>query len=74
MFSIQYQAVDGTHKMQDFDSKSRAMLTVHLARFNRPIIAVYERANVITKSARADLMTWPGSKTRYAVDFINSRD
>lgn len=70
MFTIQYQAVDGSHKMQTFDSQSRAMLTSHLARFNRPIMAVYEQGTVITKAARKHLATWPGSKTRYAIDFM----
>lgn len=70
MYTIQYKAVDGSHKMQDFDSNSRTKLIAHLARFECPIIAVYEQATVITKRVKEDLRTWPGSINRNARDFI----
>ena len=70
MFNIQYEAVDGTHKMQDFDSLSHIQLASHLARFTRPIVAVYKNGNVITKQARKELREWPGTKTRYAREFM----
>lgn len=59
MFTIQYQAVNGEHKMQAFDSRNRAQLAKHLARFDRPIMAVYEQATVITKAMRAELAKMP---------------
>jgi len=69
MFTIQYEAIDGSHKMQSFDSKSRMMLIAHLARFGRPVAAVYEGSTPITKWAKENLRTWPGSKNRHAQDF-----
>jgi hypothetical protein len=71
MYTIQYEAVDGTHKLQTFDSNSRTKLVAHLAHFERPILAVYEgHATVITKRVKEDLRTWPGSINRNARDFI----
>ena len=72
MFTIQYQAVDGTHKMQTLDSNSRVRLTTHLAQFCRPIVAVYESASPITKQMRTELRRWPGSMSQYARDFSTS--
>jgi len=71
MFLIQYEAVDGSHKMQEFDSKSRVKLIAHLATFSRPIAAIFEQSTVVTKSVRKELAEWPGTKSRYATDFIN---
>ena len=68
MFVIQYEAVDGSHKMQDFDSRSRVKLVTHLARFDRPLVAVYEGSTPITKWARIALREHYGL-TRYAKDF-----
>lgn len=70
MYTIQYKAVDGSHKMQDFDSKSRTKLITHLAHFAAPIVAVYEQGTPITKRVKEDLRTWPGSINRNARDFI----
>ncbi len=72
MFTIQYQAVSGEHKMQAFDSKSRERLVKHLARFEHPIMAVYEQATVITKACRADLKTYRGPLSGPARDFMHS--
>lgn len=72
MFSIQYQAINGEHKMQTFDG-TRSRLIVHLAQFPWPIIAVYEQATPITKTVRKELEAWPGSLSRYAHEFITSR-
>lgn len=72
MFHIQYEAVDGSHKMQVFDSKNRARLVAYLATFERPIAAVYEQSTVVTKAVRKELAAYSGSKTRYARDFISS--
>lgn len=72
MFTIQYQAVDGTHKMQDFDIKSRIKLSIHLSTFSRPIVAVYENGSVITKAARREVALWTGSKSRYGREFAAS--
>ena len=55
MYVIQYEAVDGSHKMQDFDSRSRPKLVRHLAQFERPIMAVYEGTTPITNWARIAL-------------------
>ena len=73
MFTIQFEAPDGSHKTQTLDSKSRDKLTQHLAGFNRPIVAVYEQATVITNAARKELAVWPGAKTTYATAFASSR-
>ena len=70
MFNIQYEALDGTHKMQDFDSQSYNKLSSHLAQFTRPIMAIYCNGNVITKLVRGKLRDWPGTKTRYAREFM----
>jgi hypothetical protein len=72
MFTIQYEAIDGEVKMQSVDGRTRSSLVQHLARFERPIVAVFEQANPITKAVRRDLREWPGSKTRYAMDFATS--
>jgi hypothetical protein len=70
MYTIQYEAVDGSHKLQTFDSNSRTKLIAHLAHFDRPIMAVYEQGTPITKRAKEDLRTWKGSINRNARDFI----
>ena len=72
MFTIQYVAVSGEHKMQTLDSNSRTKLVMHLARFKRPIVAVYEQASPITKTIREELRTWPGTKLQFAREFISS--
>ncbi len=72
MFTIQYEAIDGSHKTQSLDSGNRTKLLVHLTQFNRPIVAVYEQASVITKTVQRDLAKWPGSKTSYAREFATS--
>lgn len=72
MFTIQYEAANGMHKMQTFDSTQRRRLIQHLASFPAPIIAVYEQASPITKTMRKELAEWPGAKTRYAIAFANS--
>lgn len=73
MFHIQYEAVDGSHKMQMFSSKSRARLVAHLAKFQRPIAAVYEQATVITKAVQKELSEYQGNKSRYAREFTKPR-
>lgn len=73
MFVIQYEAVDGTHKMQDFNSNSRPKLVLHLSRFERPIMAVYERTTPITNWARIALRSHAGHLTQAARDFATSR-
>jgi hypothetical protein len=70
MYAIQYEAVDGSRKMQHFDTNNRTKLLIHLTAFSRPIIAVYENSAVITKAIRSELDKWPCSKSRYAVDFL----
>lgn len=72
MFVIQYEAIDGTHKMQDFNSNSRPMLLRHLARFERPIMAVYEQSTPITNWTRVALRTTHGL-SKPARDFANSQ-
>jgi len=69
MFTIQYEAANGTHLTQNFDSVSKDRLTRHLASYTRPIIAVYEQANPITKAMQKRVADWPGTKTRHAVAF-----
>lgn len=73
MFVIQYEAVDGTHKMQDFDSNSRPKLIQHLSRFERPIMAVYEQTTPITNWAKIALRGHAGNLTRPAREFANSQ-
>lgn len=72
MFTIQYVAVNGESKMQDFDSTSRSKLVIHLASFPRPITAVFEQSTVITNSVRRELAEWPGTKSRDAQDFADA--
>jgi hypothetical protein len=60
MFVIQYEGVDGSSKMQDFDSNSRTKLVQHLAGFGRPITAVYEQSTPITSWARIALRSHHG--------------
>lgn len=73
MFVIQYEAVDGTSKMQDFSSNSRPMLIRHLSRFERPIMAVYERTTPITNWARIALRSHAGNLSRPARDFASAQ-
>lgn len=74
MFNIQYEAPNGEHCMQSFDSKNRLQLANHLSRFDRPILAVYEQASPITKAIRAELAKRPqNNMSRAALDFISSR-
>lgn len=72
MFTIQYQTVDGAHRMQSFPSTSRLKLVAYLAHFEQPIAAVYEQASPITKAVRNELRNWNGSKSRAAQDFVKS--
>lgn len=73
MFIIQYEAVDGTSKMQDFDSRSRPKLIQHLARFDRPIMAVYEQSTPITNWARIALRSHAGNLSKPARDFAAAK-
>jgi hypothetical protein len=73
VFTIQYQAVNGEHKTQAFDSHSRTKLVKHLAHFEQPIMAVYEQATVITKAVRTELAKLPPTSiSRAARDFVRS--
>ena len=72
MFVIQYEATDGTHKMQDFHSASRPKLIQHLSRFECPIMAVYERTTPITNWARIALRSHSGHLTKAARDFSSA--
>lgn len=69
MFTIQYKAIDGTHKLQSLDTERRSKLLVHLARFDRPITAVYEQASPITKAVQKELRAWAGRLSREAREF-----
>lgn len=60
MFTIQYVAVNGEHKMQKFDSGSRVRLASHLSRFEHPIVAVFEQATPITKTMQRTLRAYSG--------------
>lgn len=70
MYSIQYEAVNGEDKVQDFDTNTRTKLLIHLAQFSRPIVAVYENGNVITKTVRKELAAFTCSKNVHARNFI----
>lgn len=72
VFTIQYESVGGEHKMQDFDSRDRNKLLIHLANFSRPIVAVYEQATPITKTVRKDLAAFTVTKNRFAREFIKT--
>jgi hypothetical protein len=73
MFTIQYTAVNGESRMQDVDSSSRGKLLLYLARFEHPILAVYEQASPITKTMQAKLRTWHGSMSNCAREFMTRR-
>lgn len=73
MYTIQYSAVNGENKMTTFDTTNRSRLIAYLAKFERPIIAVYEQASPITKAVRAELQKQPARRlSRYARDFATS--
>jgi hypothetical protein len=71
MYTIQYQAVDGTHKMQEVACKARSTLAIWLARAEYPIMAVYEQTTPITKAMQKELQSWPGSLSRCAREFAD---
>lgn len=72
MFTIQFEAVNGEHKMQDFDSKNRTRLALHLATFQRPIMAIYEGSTPITKAMKLQLKAHHGVMSRDARNFAFS--
>jgi hypothetical protein len=72
MFTIQYVKTDGTHGMQDLDSKAKHRLTAHLATYQRPIVAVYEGTTPITREVAKRLREWPGTLSREAKTFAHS--
>lgn len=55
MFTIQYETVSGAHKTETFEGTRRELIA-HLARFERPIVAVYEQVTVVTKAVRTQLI------------------
>jgi hypothetical protein len=69
MFIIQYVAVNGESKMQNFDSGSRIRLAAYLARFQHPILAVYERGTPITKLMQTTLRNVHGDLSPRAREF-----
>lgn len=73
MFTIQYEGVNGQSYLQTLDSKSRTVLVSYLAKFGHPIQAIYEQASPITKTIRKELLSYPGTLSRAAREFINSR-
>jgi hypothetical protein len=75
MFTIQYETVSGAHAFQNFDSESWQLLVGHLARFERPIMAVFERDVPITKAVRKSMMDMSQHQNAHfskaAKDFIS---
>lgn len=71
MFTIQYETINGEHKTQNIDGGNRQSLIGYLARFDHPIVAIYEQATVVTKTIRRELRNCPGPVSRYARDFMN---
>lgn len=71
MFTVQYETINGEHRMQNVDGGNREKLVNYLARFEHPIVAVYEQATVVTKVIRRELRSCPGPVSRYARDFMN---
>lgn len=69
MFTIQYEGTDGKHHLQEFSERSRLRLTLYLANYDYPIVAVYEQASPITKTVQSLLRTYPGSIGKHARDF-----
>lgn len=69
MFHIQYEPADGGAKMQELNTEGRNRVLAYLARFEYPILAVYEQATPITKTMRNELRTWPGTLSRAAREF-----
>jgi hypothetical protein len=69
MFTIQYETVNGEHKLQNFDVRSRSQLISFLARYERPIMAVYEQTTPITKLVRSELKTCRKKLSRHAREF-----
>lgn len=71
MFTIQYETTNGEHRMQNVGGENRQKFVSYLARFEHPIVAVYEQATVVTKIMRRELRNCPGPVSRYARDFMN---
>lgn len=72
-YVIQYTSVNGHARMQDFNTRNRKYLVKHLAKFERPILAVYEQATPITKAVRAELRELPlATLSRAAKEFIGA--
>ena len=70
MFTIQYQSINGGHVMQQVDVRDREILVRHVAKFERPVFAVYEQATPITKAVRGALSKLPDNAlSRYAKQF-----
>lgn len=69
MFTIQYEAVGGAHKMQAVDTNQRRKLLHCIASFPHPILAVYEQASPITKAVRRDMQSYPGTLSTHARAF-----
>lgn len=71
MYHIQYETVFGTHELQEIDTRKRHVVVAHLARYEHPIVAVYEQTTTVTKAMREELRKWPGSLSQYARDFMS---
>jgi hypothetical protein len=69
MFTIQYVKTNGTHGMQDLDSRDKNRLVRHLSTYQRPIVAVYEGTTPVTREAAKRLREWKGTLSREARNF-----
>jgi hypothetical protein len=58
MFTIQYEAVDGTHKLWTFEGRYHSLVR-QLIEYDREVTAVYEQATAITKRVRVDMLRAP---------------
>jgi hypothetical protein len=72
MYTIQYVALSGETRMQELDTKYRHRLVTHLARYRRPVIAVFEQSTPITEAVRKDLKQFAGTLSTHARDFAFS--
>lgn len=55
MYTVTYKDAKGTTDKVEVDVKSRKEITRFVARFNLPVVAVFEQATPITEAVRNDL-------------------
>lgn len=55
MYTVTYMNIKGDTDRIEVDVRTRKEITRFVARFNFPVVAVFERATPITEAVRSDL-------------------